>query len=229
MVPRFHTNKKESNMGFLGGIANSVVRMVKPLAHTAIQAIAPQATQMLKGVIGDLFTAGKGALNTFLALSPLPSPLKSLAQKLLGQGFDKLKGLAEGALDKAIAQLVQSLAPRPIRGTNVTAILPRIPERINTAAANTPTASSAGAATGSGTVSGGSSGTQGTQGSWGWSGGPPDPSKFDMKDPNQAAAFQSQMLQYQQAMNNISTFFTALSNAYKAMSDTQKGIASNLR
>lgn len=218
-------------MGFLGGVLKSVGNIIKPLAQTAIRAIAPAATSMLKGVVGDLFTAGKGALSGFMAALPLPSPLKNLASKLLGKGLDALQNLAQGGIEKAIAALVNKLAPRTT-GDGVTVTPPTLPSRTDTITNHTPggTSSSSGAATGT-SGSGSASSAGGTSGSAnaGWSGGPPDPSKYDMTTPEGANKFQADMFKYQQAMNNIATFWQTMSNAFKSQSDTQKAIAGNIR
>lgn len=221
-------------MGFinLGSVLKSVGNVIKPLAQTAIRAIAPAATSMLKGVVGDLFTAGKGALSGFMAALPLPSPLKNLASKLLGKGMDALQNLAQGGIEKAIAALVNKLAPRTT-GDGVTVTPPTLPNRTDTITNNTPsggTSSSSGAATGT-SGAGSASSAGGTSGSAnaGWSGGPPDPSKYDMTTPEGANKFQADMFKYQQAMNNIATFWQTMSNAFKSQSDTQKAIAGNIR
>jgi len=218
-------------MGFIGGVLKSVGNIIKPLAQTAIRAIAPAATSMLKGVVGDLFTAGKGALSGFMAALPLPSPLKNLASKLLGKGLDALQNLAQGGIEKAIAALVNKLAPRTT-GDGVTVTPPTLPNRTDTITNHTPggTSSSSGAASGTG-GSGSASSAGGTSGSAnaGWSGGPPDPSKYDMTTPEGANKFQADMFKYQQAMNNIATFWQTMSNAFKSQSDTQKAIAGNIR
>lgn len=218
-------------MGFIGGVLKSVGNIIKPLAQTAIRAIAPAATSMLQGVVGDLFTAGKGALSGFMAALPLPSPLKNLASKLLGKGLDALQNLAQGGIEKAIAALVNKLAPRTT-GDGVTVTPPTLPNRTDTITNHTPggTSSSSGAASGTG-GSGSASSAGGTSGSAnaGWSGGPPDPSKYDMTTPEGANKFQADMFKYQQAMNNIATFWQTMSNAFKSQSDTQKAIAGNIR
>ncbi|MCC6334705.1 MAG: hypothetical protein IT380_12070 [Myxococcales bacterium] len=220
-------------MGFLGGVLKSVGNIIKPLAQTAIRAIAPAATGMLKGVVGDLFTAGKGALNSFMSALPLPSPLKNLAQKLLGKGLDALQGLAQGGIEKAIAALVNKLAPRTTAdGVTVTTPPVTQPGRTDSIVRNNPsggTSSSSGAASGGAGGASGSSSAAGSGAGAGWSGGPPDPSKYDMTSPEGANKFQADMFKYQQAMNNIATFWQTMSNAFKSQSDTQRAIAGNIR
>jgi hypothetical protein len=216
----------------LGSVLGSVGNVIKPLAQTAIRAVAPQVTTLLKGVVGDLFTQGKNAVSTFMKALPLPSPLKSLAEKLLGKGFDALKNYAQGAIEKFLSDLVNKLAPRTT-GDGVTVTPPTLPNRTDRIVRNTPsggTSSSSSAAAGTG-GSGRASSSAGiaNTANLGWSGGPPDPSKYDMTSPEGANKFQADMFKYQQAMNNIATFWQTMSNAFKAMSDTQKTIAQNIR
>jgi hypothetical protein len=225
-------------MGFvnLGSVFKSVGNIIKPLAQTAIQAIAPQAAGMLKGIVGDLFTAGKGALSSFLNVSGLPSPIKSLAEKLLPKGLDALKNLADGGIDK----LLQMITGKPQNvttsdGVNVTTPPMTQPGRTDSIVNNTPsggTSSSSGAATATG-GSGGSSGAAtldaAANSKWGWEGGAPDSSKYDLTSPGGAAKFQADMTKYQMAMSAVSNTFQALSNIFKSQADTQKAILSNFR
>ena len=62
-----------------------------------------------------------------------------------------------------------------------------------------------------------------------FAGGQPDPQHYKMDSPDGAAAFQKDMAAYQQAMNNISLYFTTLSNVVKAQSDTASATARNIR
>jgi len=221
----------------LSSVFKSVGNIIKPLAQTAIKAIAPQAADMFKKILGDGFSLGKSALSNFMKALPLPSPLKSLAAKLLPKGMDLLQKLAEGGIDKLLAKIVGQPAPRTTAdGVTVTPTPVTQPSRTDSIVNNTPggTSSSSGAATGTGGTSGaggtsGSSLAAGAGAGAGWSGGPPDPSKYDMTSPEGANKFQADMFKYQQAMNNIATFWQTMSNAFKAMSDTQKAIGSNLR
>ncbi|MEW6433475.1 MAG: hypothetical protein AB1730_18370 [Myxococcota bacterium] len=222
-------------MGFLGGIGKAIGNVIKPLAQTAIRAIAPAATSMLKGVVGDLFTAGKGALNTFLAMSPLPSPLKGLAQKLLGKGLDALQNLAQGGIEKAIAALVNMLAPRTTSdGVTVTPTPITQPSRTDSIVNNTPTASSSGAATGTaGAASGGSgaiAAAGGSIGSWSPSQGMPKASQFgDLSKPENLEQYKAAQFQYQQMMSNINEFWQLMSTVFKKQADTSAQIIGNMR
>lgn len=225
-------------MGFLGGIGKAIGNVIKPLAQTAIRAIAPAATSMLKGVVGDLFTAGKGALNTFLAMSPLPSPLKGLAQKLLGKGLDALQNLAQGGIEKGIAALVNKLAPRTT-GDGVTVTPPTLPGRTDSIVNHTPTGSSSGAATGTGgagsasAASGGSGAVAaagGSIGSWSPSQGMPKASQFgDLSKPENLEQYKAAQFQYQQMMSNINEFWQLMSTVFKKQADTSAQIIGNMR
>lgn len=223
-------------MGFinLGSVLKSVGSFIKPIAQSAIQAIAPAATSMLQGVVGDLFSSGKSALSNFLNVLPLPNPITQLAEKLLGKGMDALQNLAQGGIAKLIETLVGKLAPRTT-SDGVTVTTPTVADRTTEISNNTPaagTSSSSGAATGTGGAGGSSassSAADGSSGNLGWSGAAPNPSKYDMTTPEGANKFQADMFKYQQAMNNIATFWQTMSNAFKSMSDTQKAIAGNIR
>lgn len=223
-------------MGFLGGIGKAIGNVIKPLAQTAIRAIAPAATSMLKGVVGDLFTAGKGALNTFLAMSPLPSPLKNLASKLLGKGMDALQNLAQGGIEKGIAALVNKLAPRTT-GDGVTVTPPTLPNRTDSIVNNTPTGSSSGAATATGGTSAAASGGSGAVaaaggkiGSWSPSQGMPTASQFeDLSKPENLEQYKAAQFQYQQMMSNINEFWQLMSTVFKKQADTSAQIIGNMR
>lgn len=224
-------------MGFLGGVLKSVGNIIKPLAQTAIRAIAPAATGMLKGVVGDLFTAGKGALNSFMSALPLPSPLKNLAQKLLGKGLDALQGLAQGGIEKAIAALVNKLAPRTTAdGVTVTTPPVTQPGRTDSIVRNNPpaggTSSSTGAASGgggsmnSGAVNAAGSGI----GNWKPSQGMPKADQFgDLSKPENLEQYKAAQFQYQQMMGNINEFWQLMSNVFKKQQETSSTIISNLR
>lgn len=224
-------------MGFIGKIGGSIIKMVKPLAQTAIKAIAPQAAGLLKNIAGDLFTKGKDFLTKALSASGLPSPLKSLGQKLLGKGFEALQKLANGAIDKLLQKIVGSPAPRTTSdGVSVTT--PAIQDRAGSIAANTPAAASSSAAATAGTGSSsapapsGSFGTAGTGGTPSFSGttSMPDPKSFgDLKDVNNQARFQQAMQEYQTNMNMMQMYWQTVSNVMKSMSDTLKAIGSNTR
>ncbi len=227
-------------MGFIGKVIGGAVKFIKPLAQTAIKAIAPQAAGLLKNITGDLFTKGKDFLTKALGASSLPSPLKSLAQKLLGKGFDALSKLAQGGIDKLLQKIVGSPAPRTT-ADGVTTTPPRIQDRADSLGANTPaTGSSSSAATagagGTASASNAASASsapasqgQATQSGFGWSGGAPSPVGRDMSDPNVAAKFQEEMMKYQQAMTNMQNFYQMMSAVFKSNADTTKNLIQNIR
>jgi hypothetical protein len=221
-------------MSLFSGIARSIGSFIKPLAQTALRAIAPAATSMLSNVVGDLFSAGKGALNTFMSALPLPSPLKDLASRLLGRGMDAVQNLAQGSLEKWLNSVVDRLAPRTT-ADGVTVTPDTLPNRTDSITTNTPSVGGNTPAAGGTAVSqnpatgaGGAGGVEG--GNFGWSGSAPNPSSYgDMSKPENANKFQSDMFKYQQAMNNLNNFWQMMSNAMKASMDTQKSIIGNLR
>lgn len=221
-------------MGFISSIARSAIKLVKPLAQTAIKAIAPQAAGLLKNITGDIFTKGKDFLTKALSASGLPSPLKSLGQKLLGKGFQALQKLANGAIDKLLQKIVGSPAPRTT-GDGVSVTPPAIQDRGGSLAANTPapaaasTSSAATAASTGGTSSAPASQGQATTSGFGWSGGAPSPVGRDMSDPNVAAKFQEEMMKYQQAMTNMQNFYQMMSAVFKSNADTTKNLIQNIR
>lgn len=222
-------------MGLFSSIAKSVGSIIKPLAQTAIRAIAPAATKMLQGVVGDLFTAGKGALSGFMSTLPLPSPLKDLASKLLGKGLDALQNLAQGGIEKGIAALVNKLAPRTTGdGVTVTPTPITQPSRTTSIVNNTPTASSSGAATGTASAASGGSGAMaaagGSIGKWSPSQGMPKADQFgDLSKPENLEQYKAAQFQYQQMMSNINEFWQLMSNVFKKQSDTSSAIIGNMR
>lgn len=226
-------------MGFisLNKVLGSAIKFVKPLAQTAIKAIAPQAAGLLKNITGDIFSKGKDFLTKALSASGLPSPLKSLGQKLLGKGFEALQKLAGGAIDKLLQKIVGSPAPRTT-ADGVTVNTPPIAARADSIAANTPAAASSSAAATAGTGSSsapapsGNFGTAGTGGTPSFSGttSMPDPKSFgDLKDVNNQARFQQAMQEYQTNMNMMQMYWQTVSNVMKSMSDTLKAIGANTR
>src|SRR5947209_1182330 len=92
-------------MGIIGSIGNAIGGALKNIGSTVLKAVAPAATDMLKGAAGS-----------FVNMLPLPSPLKDLATKLLGKGADALKGLADGGIDSLLQKLVGSPSERPVAG-----------------------------------------------------------------------------------------------------------------
>lgn len=219
-------------MGFSIGKAFS--SFIKPLAQTAIKAIAPQATKALSSIVGDFFTAGKAALGGILSSSSLPSPITSLAGTLLGKVDSFLQA---GGIEKYLSDLVNKLTGRTTSdGVNVTP--PSLPSRLASVAAQTASVTSPAVASVVSAATGGTATTQSAaptasgravSGGWGWEGGAPSPIGLDMSDPNVAAKFQSDCMKYQQCMTNMQNYYTMMSNVYKSNADTQKALNQNIR
>ncbi|MCA2977108.1 MAG: hypothetical protein INH41_21535 [Myxococcaceae bacterium] len=236
-------------MAFLGKIGN----FIRPLATNLIRTVAPAAAQALRSVVGngiqDLFSKGAGALKGLVSQIPFVGPLASglvdklapklteLAQRLAGTGIDKLLSLITGA---------NTERPAPgVPGGTVTTPPMSNPTRTETAATNTPVAPPPPSSTTSASTGVSNSGTDATgwaipngdlnygnftDGKPKWDGrGMPDPRRFNMQDPQDAANFQRAMASYQQAMNNINLFFSTLSTVLKAQNDTAQSISRNIR
>lgn len=235
-------------MSLLSGLGKALGGFVRQVAPQVLQAIAPAATSLLGNIAKDVFSKGAGFIGNALKTLNLPSPLAKLATSLLGKGAEALTKFAQGGIEKLISKIADSLMKRfglPGVDGSVTPPTMTDPGRTTAITNNNPTApstgSSASPATGStpapatSSSSGAATGATGASGGWGYtnekngSGAPPDPRSYDMKDPNQAAQFQQQMMQYQQAMNNINMYFTMVSNVMKAQSDTATATARNIR
>jgi hypothetical protein len=227
-------------MAFLGKIGS----FIKPLATNFIKAVAPKAAEALKGIAGgvikDLFSKGAGALKGLVSQIPFVGPLagglvdklapklSELAQRLAGTGIDKLLSMITGA---------NTTRPAPgVPGGTITPPTINNPTRTEAAANNTPSTST-NASTGAGGTNGTSgfdngAGLGGVQGNTSnkWDGGSmPNPDKYNMENPKEAAQFQRDMAKYQQAMNNISLYWQTLSNVLKSQNDTAQAIGRNVR
>jgi hypothetical protein len=230
-------------MAFVGKLTS----FIKPLATNFIKAVAPKAAEALKGIAGgvikDLFSKGAGALKGLVSQIPFVGPLagglvdklapklSELAQRLAGTGIDKLLSMITGA---------NTTRPAPgVPGGQVTTPTINDPVRTNTAAANTPAvpSSSSNASTGAGGTNGtngfdNGAGLGGVQGNTSnkWDGGSmPNPEKYNMENPKEAAQFQRDMAKYQQTMNNISLYWQTLSTVLKSQNDTASAISRNIR
>lgn len=245
-------------MGFLGGIGKAIGGVIKQVAPSIIKAVAPAATSLLKKVTGDIFSKGKDFLTAGLKALNLPSPIQSLAQKLLGKGLDKLNQLAQGGLDK----LLQKITGAPQQQTtkdNVQVTTPPAADRIaqlekmiadlqaklagGAGAAGGASGSGGAAATGSSggatastgsAATGGAGGTNTTQpsGSAGTSGGldrAPDPSNYDMESISGQQKFNKDMTNFQMRLANMQNYWKAISDILKGQSDVQSKIGNNLR
>ena len=229
-----------------GAIGRAISNFVKPLAQTAIRAVAPQAAAALKGIVGngiqDLFSKGAGALKGLVSRIPFVGPLAGgLVDKLAPKLSELAQRLAGTGIDRLLQMITGSNTARPVPGlppTSPPVTTPTInnPVRTETAANNTPT-SSTNASTGAGGTNGTSgfdngAGLGGVQGNTSnkWDGGSmPNPDYYNMENPKEAAQFQRDMAKYQQAMNNISLYWQTLSNVLKAQNDTAQAIGRNVR
>lgn len=202
-------------MGLLSGIGRALSGAVKTLAPVAIKALAPQAVSLLKGIVGDAFSAGTRALNNLA--SNLPSPLRSLASSLISSLMPKLNSAAEGGIEKLIGKLARSATERFAPGVgNIT--LPALADRGRAIAETQPaTASSSAAATGAG------------------SGAPSNASDLPPafpSNPNDIGAmnkFNADMQAYQQRLSAMQNYWQMMSNILKSNSDTHKALIANLR
>lgn len=198
-------------MGLLSGVGRAFGGMMRSLAPTVIKALAPGATQLLKGIVGDGFGAATKLLNNLA--SNLPSPLRSLAKSLLSSLMPKLQGMAESGIEKLIGQLAGSATERFAPGVgNVT-----LPPLENRAAAMT--AANAQAATGD------------TNPMPNLGNGPNLPPSFP-SNPNDIGAmnkFNADMQAYQQRLSAMQNYWQMMSNILKSNSDTQKAMVANLR
>jgi hypothetical protein len=206
-------------MGFnIGSVFGSVVKALKPIAMSALQAASGPAINLLKNVVGSGFDGVKTAVQLGVS-GALPGPLGDLAAKLLGKGVDALKNLATGGLEKGLQALVNKYLPRPLEnGTNVTPT--NLPGRGTTeAVASTSSAVNAAAST----VTGG--GWNGEASSAAASGRTPSVEDLKAKyisegiKPEDAAlmARQEQMQAYQRLIMMMTAIIQAKHEASKAV------------
>lgn len=198
-------------MGLLSGIGRTLSSVVKAVAPAVIKAVAPQAVTLLKGIVGDLFSAGTKALNNLA--SNLPSPLQKLAKSLIGSLMPKLDNLAEGGIEKLINSLVKQATERFAPGVG-NVVLPALQDRAP--AITDATASVSSAATSTNGQSNSASDL---------------PPKFP-SNPNDIGAmnkFNADMQAYQQRLSAMQNYWQMMSNILKSNSDTQKAMIANLR
>lgn len=232
-------------MGFLKIGGFNLGNIVKSVAPSIIKAVAPAATKMLQGVVGDLFTKGGSALSKLAG--NLPGPLGGLAQKLLGKFLPKLQDMASGGIEKLIGKLADSITKRlgiPGAGNlNLPGASTRMPEiQANTPATGSSSAAATGAATGSSSAAatGGTAAPSGTGASLGTvttpggatsnAGSPPDPANYgDLTNQNNMQKLLKDQQAYQTAFSAMQNYWSMISNIMKANFDTLKGMNSNLR
>jgi hypothetical protein len=129
-------------MSFFGSIGKSLGSFIKPLASIALKAVAPAAANMLKGIVGDLFTKGGDFLKGLT--SGLPGPLASLASNLIGKGVGALTNLAEGGINSLLSKITGGAHTVDAGGTQVAVpgITTRPPATNTTSSASTATVAS---------------------------------------------------------------------------------------
>jgi hypothetical protein len=210
----------------IGGIFKSVVKNVLP---SVIQAVAPAATSLLKGITGDLFTKGAGFLGKLA--SNLPGPFAGLAQKLLGSALPKLQEMAGGAIEKLIGKLATSITERFAPGAgNLT--LPGADVRAPTMAANDPiAASNTGAAQGAPSpVAASNTGAATPNPGPAGSDLPPAPlTGKDAEDIGKQNEFNAKMQSYQARLSAMNRYWEMMSNIYKTHDQTARAIGANFR
>lgn len=210
-------------MGLLSSVARFVgSNIIKPLATSAIQAIAPKAVDLLKNVVGTGFDVLKFGATKVLPFA-LPGPL-GLAAKLLaplvGKGIDALKGLSQQGVENLVRSLVEKIAPRQVPGMpqgypQVT--LPPFSDRATNVGASTAAMNT------------------GIQAAFPGAGGDVESSLANaaagLKEPafpgNNAS--EGQMLQYQTALQKYARLMDMYSKIIQAHHDMKKGIIANFR
>ncbi len=213
-------------MGFLGKVVSGLGNIIKPLAQTAIKAIAPKAIDTLKNIVGSGFDSLVGKAKGLLSGMPIVGPLLSgLADKLAPQ----LKNLGLGALEKGLTSLVQKFTGTSINGTNV------VPGDL-AARATASTAAAATASGGTGSASAAAKVAVGTGmsafGDVSAFGGVNDTPNADKMikevglDPNSKEAKQARA---QERMQNIATAFQMISQMLQLQRQTLQTITGNIR
>lgn len=212
-------------MGFIsiGNVFKSITSGLGDIAKTALQAVAPAATKLLQGIVGDGFDALKTAGQSLVGNLPF---VGGLASKLLGMGVDKLKSLSQGGLEKLIQSLVEKVAPRNVPGTTGSVTLPAAGTAAREAGAAAATAATSGvisSTTGTAAPSGNGYEDQLAAGAAG------------AKEPTQYTAAQldamteGEMIKYQEEMQKHARLMDMYSKLIQAQNDMKKGIIANFR
>ncbi len=223
--------------GALKSIGGALGGVIKQVAPALIKAIAPAASKLLGGIVGDLFQKGAGFIKNALAASPLPGPFKALGEKLLGKGLEKLTQFAQGGIDKLIQGLGDLVTKRFAPGVgNVALPGTNTAERQTAIANNNPAAPSAPASSSSAATGTSSSAATGSTGSSNPSGAssssnlPPKPlTGEEAKDVGKQNEYNQKMFDYQQAMSNMNKFWEMMSTVQKSHDTTRGSMISNLR
>jgi hypothetical protein len=222
-------------MGFLGGIGKALGGVIKQVAPKIIQAVAPAATKLLQGVVGDAFQVGGAALKALAGR--LPGPLGGLAQNLLGKFLPKLQNLAEGGIEKLINKLAGSITNRLAPGAGNVA-LPPMSDPSRTAAITNPANAPSTGSTHSASPATGSSSSAATSGGAPASANGPtvagagnEPPKMptDWTKMDQVQKYNAEMQLYQMQMQGMQQHFQMMSNIIKSQGDTAKALVGNLR
>ncbi len=214
-------------MGFIniGNVFKGITSSLGNIAKTALSAVAPKVTDMLKGVVGDLFSQGTKALQGVVGNLPLIGPL---ASKLLGMGGDKLSQLAQGGLEKLVQSLVEKITGRPVAGAPAGTPNVNLPPLTAAGAAARAASTQAATAAVNNVVS------QVT--------GQPAASGQSVEDQMGAraaalkepaappeGATEGQMIEYQKNLQKYARMMDMLSKIIQAKNDMQKGIIGNFR
>ena len=214
----------------LGGAIGGVIKQVAP---QILKAVAPAATSILSKITDGFVSKGADFLKTALNKLPLPSPLKGLADKLIGKGADMLKQLGGGLIEKGLNKLTELVTNRLIPGAGNVGV-PGIATdaRQTQIQQNTPaTGSSGSAATGSASAPSGTTGAPAPSATTsGAPTSPPDPKNYgDLQDQNNMQKLLKDQQAYQTNFSAMQNYWSMISNIMKANFDTLKGMSQNLR
>lgn len=218
----------------LGKVFGGVVKALKPIATAALQAASGPAVNLLKNVVGSGFDGIKGAVTQLAGRLPF---IGGLASKLLGQGIDKLKGMAQGGIEKFVQDLVGKLAPRQLpgapAGTNVTpppladraANIGREVGSITNAATGIINAAGSSASGGGSVIGQASSVFKSNLGEF----SSVEKDMLAQAKANGASDGQVKMMELQFKMQHLQEIMSAISNVMKKQNEIQMAIVGNLR
>lgn len=221
----------------LGKVFGGVVKALKPIATAALQAASGPAVNLLKNVVGSGFDGIKGAATQLAGRLPF---VGGLASKLLGQGIDKLKGLAQDGIEKFVKGLVDKIAPRELPGAapGTTVTTPPLADRAANigrevgAITNAATGIVNGTgATGSASASGGSvidqasSTFKGNLGEF----SSVEKDMLAQAKANGASDGQIKMMELQFKMQHLQEIMSAISNVMKKQNEIAMAVIGNLR
>lgn len=218
-------------MGFLGKVVSGLGNIIKPLAQTAIKAIAPKAIDTLKNIVGSGFDSLVGKAKDLVGKLPLVGPL---AAGLVDKYAPQLKNLGLGALEKGLGSLVEKFTGTSIGGQNV--VPGTIAQRATAAAsaaatALAPSTASASAAATALNIGSGNSAVNNALGVMGGFSANSTPTADKAiaasgLDPNSQEA---KMMRAQEMVQNQARAFQMISQLLQMQHDGQKGIIQNIR